>query len=199
MRNNFLKYIIFWLITFSFSIGTIELFLKVFSPLILTGGYIGNYVYDKDLGVRIKKGYWTNTTDYKQEVNVNNYGTVNFENDFREYKNLIFAIGDSYTQGTGLPSDSSYPFQLSISLNTLSGSYKKDYAVVNLGLSAYGGEQNLITYKKYKENIGTPDFILYFGCNNDYNDDLLFLSKVKHRSLVQNSEYFRKNTKIPRK
>ena len=50
-------------------------------------------------------------------------------------------------KGTGLPSDSSYPFQLSISLNTLNGFYKKDYAVVNLGLSAYGGEQNLLLIK----------------------------------------------------
>jgi len=156
MRNIFFKYIFYWLLTFSFSFGSIEIFLRLFNPLVLTGGYIGNYVYDKELGVRIKKGYWTNTTDYRQEVYVNDIGTVNFEDNFNEYKNLIFALGDSYTQGTGLPSDSSYPFQLSLSLNTINGYYKKDYAFFNLGLSAYGGVQDLMTYQKYKKSLGTP-------------------------------------------
>lgn len=191
MLKKYTYYLLVWIATIIFSTLGVEVFLKVFSPIKLTGGYIGNYEYDKDLGVKIKKGFWTNTTDYKQEVYVNKFGTINFERSFEDYQKKIFALGDSYTQGTGLPADSSYPFKLSMELNVENDIYKKKFAVINLGLSAYGGEQNIIAYKKYKKIFGTPDYVLYLGCGNDFNDDQLFLNGTKHKSLVENSEFYR--------
>jgi hypothetical protein len=52
------------------------------------------------------------TTDHQQEIRTNLLGTVNFEEDFHRYRYRVFALGDFFTQGTGLPSDCSYPFQL---------------------------------------------------------------------------------------
>jgi len=55
------------------------------------------------------------TTDYQQEILTNPLGTTNFQKDFKDYQTLIFALGDSYTHGTGLQVDCSYPFQLETS------------------------------------------------------------------------------------
>lgn len=167
-----------------------ELFLRAFLPLHLTGGYIGNYKYDSELGYVIKSGYSTKVSDYKQEIFVNKIGTVNFQEDFVGYKNLVFTLGDSYTQGTGLPMDSSYPAQLDLMLNLQNSDYQKLYGVVNLGLAAFGGSQNVLAYHRYRQKIGEPKYILYLGCDNDLYDDLLFSDGEKHRNLVDQSPYY---------
>lgn len=168
----------------------LEMILHFIFPLNLAGGYIGRYKYDDQLGYVIKEGYWTKTSDYKQEVMVNGLGTVNFQDNFASYKELVFALGDSYTQGTGLPVDASYPAQLDLMLNIPDGTYKKLYGVVNLGLAAFGGSQNILTYAKYKEKLGAPKYIIYLGCDNDIFDDALFVSGAKHRNLVEGSPHY---------
>jgi lysophospholipase L1-like esterase len=170
------------------SILFLEVVLKTFSPLHLTGGYIGAYEYDQALGVRLKPGrHFLKTTDYQQEVHTNPDGTINFQESFDQYRYRVFALGDSYTQGTGLPSDANYPFQLDMMLNLRDGEYLSRYAVINLGLAAFGGEQAILSLGKFKEIIGEPDYILYMGSSNDYNDDILFKSGYRHRHLVDGS------------
>ncbi len=186
MKKNIIEFFIAILII----LFVCELFLKVFFPLHLTGGYIGNYKYDLELGYVIKGGYTTKISDYKQEIYVNKIGTVNFQDDFVGYKHLIFTLGDSYTQGTGLPIDGSYPAQLDLMLNLQNSDYKKLYGVVNLGLAAFGGSQSVLTYLRYKQKIGEPKYILYLGCDNDFYDDLLFSTGEKHRNLVDQSPYY---------
>ncbi len=188
--NKKIKLLLSWFLTCSAGLVLSEIILNIFMPLNLGGGYIGNYKYDDALGVRLKTGYWNKSKDYKEEVYVNNLGTINFSDNIDEYKNLVFALGDSFTQGTGLPLDSSYPFQLNLKLNLRDNIFYKDFYVLNLGLSAYGGEQNLLAYKIYKEKIGVPKYILYLGSSNDNEDDKRFLEGYRHRHLVSESKYF---------
>ncbi len=114
------------------------------------------------------------TTDYQQELHTNMLRTVNFQEDFSGYQDLIFALGDSYTHGTGLPVDAAYPFQLDLMLNFNNGVYTKRYGVVNLGHDGIGGKQALCILKKYSACLKNPRFILYQGCDNDYIDDFVY-------------------------
>ena len=162
-----------------------ECFLKLYFP-IYTVAPIEAYRYDEEFGVLLKSGiHLFRTTDYQEEIRTNKIGTVNFQESFSEYDQLIFAIGDSYTQGTGVPIDASYPFQLDLMLNTRNKNYVKKYAVVNLGFGAFGGEEAILTLLKYKELIGSPRYILFLGCDNDYEDDLLFKSGYRYNHLVE--------------
>jgi hypothetical protein len=118
-------------------------------------------------------------------------GTINFQENFDDYKYLIFCLGDSYTQGTGLYADASYPFQLDLYLNVDdNGIYSKQYGIVNLGLAAFGGEQNLITFNRYIDLIKKPNIVLYLGSNNDFNDDILFKQGVRHYNIVKGSPHY---------
>jgi hypothetical protein len=184
--------IIFVSITVSLTLLAVEMALRAFAPLLLTGGYIGAYKYDPVLGTRLRENlHWFKTTDYQQEIKTNKFGTANFNEAFDSEKGLIFAVGDSYTQGTGLPADASYPFQLDLLLNqSVDGFYKPVYGIVNLGLSAFGAEQELLSLQIYSEKIGRPRYILYLGCDNDLEDDLRFQSGYRHRHLVEGSPHW---------
>jgi len=167
-----------------------ELMLRLFLPVYFTG-YVGAYQYDAEVGAILKPGgHHLKTTDYQQEIFTNTLGTVNFERDFSGYRRKIFAIGDSFTQGTGLPADASYPFQLNLQLNMREGVYRMEYAVINLGLSAFGSEQATRMLQRYAARIGKPDYILYLGCNNDYMDDIKFRKGLKHRHLIEGNPYW---------
>ena len=100
----------------------------------------------------------------------------------------VFALGDSYTQGTGLSADSSYPFQLDLELNQDdSGLYEPRFAVINLGLAAFGAEQSLLALRRFAETVGRPNACLYLGAENDYGDDLLFRAGYRHAQIVEGS------------
>lgn len=186
--GNFVK-LIFAIL---FALILVELFLRLFMPLHFTA-YTKAYQYDKELGYRAVPGHWLKLTDYQQEFYVNKLGTINFQDDFKDYKHLVFALGDSFTQGTGLPSDANYPFQLDLILNLDSkGKYVKRFGVVNLGLAAFGAEQSLIALRRYIEIIGKPLFVLYLGAENDYSDDLLFRLGSRHRNIVKDNPYYGK-------
>lgn len=162
----------------------VEIFLRLFSPLHLAGN-IKAYQYDQELGYRLKpKLHFFSTTDYQQEFHTNQLGTINFQESFTDYDEIVFALGDSYTQGTGLPGDSSYPFQLDLKLNFHRGEYTKRYAIINLGLAAFGGKQAIAALRIFQNVITSPDYILYLGSNNDYQDDMLFESGYRHQHLV---------------
>lgn len=167
-----------------------EIILRVWFPMYLTG-YIGTYQYDKELGFRLQDNiHMFKTTDHQQEILTNPLGTVNFQKDFSSYPIKVFAVGDSFTQGTGLPADASYPFQLDLLLNMDHERYTNKYAVINLGLAAFGGKQNLITLKRYAQSLGKPNFILYLGSGNDYQDDLLLDSGYSFRHIVWGSPFW---------
>ncbi len=169
----------------------VEVFLRAFLPLHFVGGYVDAYEYDEDLGARLVPGrHHLETSDFLEEVYTNRLGTVNFQDSFQGYGRLVFALGDSFTQGTGVASDASYPFQLDLQLNLRGGRYEKRFAVVNLGLAAFGMKQSLVALRRYREEIGTPDAVLFLGCSNDWSDDRLFDSGHRHRHLVAGSPHF---------
>ena len=163
--------------------------LKIFSPILLTG-YIGNYEYHPVLGATLKEGYWSKTTDYKQEVFVNRLGSVNPQESFGNYKKLAFALGDSYTQGTGSPLSSSYPAYADLLVNTSDGIYSSNLGIVNLGTAANGGLQNIKNYYIFSEKLRKPDFVFYLGCDNDYIDDIRYSSGHRHWQLVDDNPNF---------
>ncbi len=168
------------------SLIAIELVLRIFFPVYQTS-ILEAYQYDSELGTRLRPGiHMFEMTDFQEEVRTNQLGTVNFQENWDSYESIIFTIGDSYTQGTGLPSDMSYPAQLDILLNQdPQGFYIQKYGVVNLGLAAFGGEQSLIALRRWSSTIRRPQFILYLGCDNDYEDDVLFRSGYRHKHIVE--------------
>jgi len=182
-------------VTLVVTLGLVEISLRVFYPVYFTGN-IGAYRYDDKLGVRLKEDiHYFKTTDYQQEVLTNKFGSNNLQNTFAGYKSMIFAVGDSYTQGTGLPIDASYPFQLSMMLNVVDDEYVNNYGVINLGLDGYGTKQVILSLPLLQEKYGKPDYILYFGCANDYLDDIMFEKGYRHKLLVDGSPYWGKMLK----
>ena len=161
-----------------------EIALRAFAPVHLTAP-VRAYEYDQQLAVRLRSSMaFARATDYRHEIITNALGTTDFRKGFEGYDALVFAVGDSYTQGMGVPCDASYPFQLDLMLNVQDGRYRRRYAVVNLGAAGYGSEQALLTLERYCKRIGTPDFVLYLGCDNDAVDDVLFKSGYRHKHLV---------------
>jgi lysophospholipase L1-like esterase len=152
----------------------LEFFLREFAPLYFADNH-GVYQYDKVLQIVPRKDVdLKRIKDYLEEYKTNHLGTTNYQSDFSSYRHLVFALGDSYTEGVGLPPDAAYPFQLDLLLNIDDKKYQTNYAVVNLGLASYGGEQYVQSLKRFIKLIGKPDFILVLGCSNDYGDDLRF-------------------------
>jgi hypothetical protein len=156
----------------------LRLFAKRHYPFI-----VASYEYDPEMAFRLRPGaHLSRTTDHQQESVTNRLGAANFQENFEGYQSLVFAVGDSFTQGTGLPADMSYPSQLDLMLNRdEQGFYVKKVGVVNLGVAGFGGEQALIHLRRWTESLGAPAAILYLGCDNDFMDDLAFKSGDRHR------------------
>lgn len=165
--------------------------LRAAAPIHLTS-IQSAYQYDDELGYRLAPGVQRLLlTDHLQEVHTNRLGTVNYQESFDGYGALAFALGDSFTQGTGLPADASYPLQLDLLLNRDErGLYQKRLGIVNLGLAAFGGRQSLISLERYAEQLGRPRYILYLGSDNDWDDDVLFESGYRHRHIVEGSPVY---------
>ena len=166
---------------------SIEVLLRTFFPLNQSGN-ISNYKYDKDLGIKLKEELNDiKITDHRQEVFTNKYGTLNYEDNFSKYDKLIFTIGDSNTQGVGVPFDSSYPFILYTELNSLDND---NWGVINLALASYGTKQALLIYELSVEKFKKPDFVTYLADKNDYMSDNYFERGDKHKHLVHGSPRF---------
>jgi lysophospholipase L1-like esterase len=186
-----LKQLALLLAALLFALFVAEIALRLFAPLYQANDPAA-YVYDAELGYRLREGYYSlHTTDFQQEIRANKRGYANFQEDFAAYPKLAFAVGDSYTQGTGLPVDAAYPAQLDLILNQgEKGLYAPRYGVANLGVGAYGGEQELLLLQRAAKDLRPPDVILYLGCDNDFEDDQLFRSGYRHRHLVAGSPYW---------
>jgi hypothetical protein len=169
----------------------VELALRQFVPT-YSVAIPWSYEYDDELAFRLKPAaHLFRTTDFQQESVTNRAGTANFQESFDDYPQLVFTVGDSYTQGLGVPADASYPFQLDLLLNRdAAGFYAKRFGVVNLGVSGYGGDENLLTLRRYVSLLRRPpSYILYLGCDNDMGDDVLFRRGLRHRQFLEGSPY----------
>lgn len=172
------------LATIAVSLLVSEALLRTFAPIYLVGR-LDWFQYDEELGIRVKPSlHDLHMSDHQSEIKTNALGTVNFQDDFDDYETVVFTVGDSYTQGSGLPADAAYPFQMDVLLNTRSGEYRNDFAVVNLGVGAYGTDQAILAIKRWSKLVSPPDYILYFGCPNDYIDDVRFERGYRHQHLI---------------
>ncbi|GMR18013.1 MAG: hypothetical protein BMS9Abin33_0413 [Gammaproteobacteria bacterium] len=186
MLKSFLNIFAKNILILVFLLGILEIVLRTFMPM-YTVGIPETYQYDEKTGYRLKGNiHLFRTLDYQAEIFTNSFGTANFADNFDGYKTLIYAVGDSYTEGSGLPSDASYPFQLDLLLN-IEDDYQEKYGVVNLGIGGYSGKQNIIRLRNYVETLGKPDIILYMGSENDQGDDASFDSGMVHNHLVDGS------------
>jgi hypothetical protein len=180
-----LRYFLNFLIPVVLTLLLPEGALRIFMPLHFPDNY-RLYQYDPAAGYRLKSSLHSlRTTDYQEEIITNKNSTVNFQQDFSGYKTLVFASGDSFTDGVGVPADASFPFQLDLLLNVRDDRYHLDYGVVNLGVPGYGPLQEIVRLKEYKEKIGTPRYILFLLCDNDAQDDRNFLSGATHKKLIE--------------
>ncbi|WP_152426689.1 SGNH/GDSL hydrolase family protein [Paramagnetospirillum caucaseum] len=181
------------------SIAVFELILQEFSPT-YPSDVPGMMVFDSELGYRYRpSSHFLRSADYQIEFETNRLGSFNYTDDFTGYRELVFALGDSYTQGTGVPMDASYPAQLDLQLNIGSdGRYRKDIAVVNLGVSSYGTLQELITFRRMLKELGKPSFVLLLGAENDAEDIDELLSGRRARKAVAGSPYWGAFTPVAR-
>lgn len=179
------------LVSIFVALVVVEIALRVFRPS-YNVAIPWSYEYDAELAFRLKPAaHLFRTTDFQQETITNRIGTSNFQESFDDYPQLVFTLGDSFTQGTGVPADASYPFQLDQLLNRdAEGFYAKRFGVVNLGVAGFGGEQSLIALRRYSALIRRPSFILYLGCENDMIDDVMFRSGSRHYQLTEGNPYW---------
>lgn len=185
-----IKSLALFLFVLIFTLTAVELLLRYGSPCYFADDYAA-YRHSPELGYQLKNSLsLRRSTDYQREIYTNKMGTVNFQDDFSNYKTLIFASGDSFTQGVGVPADASYPFQLDLLLNLKGDAYYPNYGVVNLGVAGYGTEQALLQIKRYEKKIGAPNYILFLGNETDYQDDRTFRSGGLHRGMLEgNPDY----------
>jgi lysophospholipase L1-like esterase len=180
-----LKYLLYFLIPVCLALLLTEGILRIWFPLYFPDSY-RVYRYDPATGYRLKSSLHSlRTMDFQEEVVTNGLGTVNFQKDFSGYKNLVFALGDSFVEGIGIPADATFPFQLDLWLNVRDGRYYKDYGVVNLGVSGYGPKQEILQLKEYAQKIGAPRYILVLVSDNDAQDDQDFGSGTIHKKLLE--------------
>ncbi|HEX8161610.1 MAG TPA: SGNH/GDSL hydrolase family protein [Pyrinomonadaceae bacterium] len=173
------------------ALAVVEVALRLFRPS-YSVAIPWSYEYDDELAFRLKPGaHLFRTTDHQQESVTNRAGTSNFQESFEEYPRLVFTVGDSFTQGIGVPADASYPFQLDLFLNRdAEGFYVKRFGVVNLGVAGFGGDENLLALRRHVALLRRPpSYILYLGCDNDMGDDVLFRSGVRHKQFLEGSPY----------
>ncbi len=186
-RKNFLLLALATILCLS----AIEVFLRVYAP-ITPVDVPWMYAYDARTGYRLGANlHIFESVDYQKEIISNALGTADFREDFDSSQPLVFALGDSYTEGSGIPADMAYPFQLDLTLNLDSTlSYRPRFTVVNLGVFSYGCEQSILRLTEYAQKIDTPTIVLYTGYDNDYADDQSFLAGFRHRFVTKGSPYW---------
>jgi lysophospholipase L1-like esterase len=184
------KYLLYFLLVVALTLLLTEGILRLLFPLYYPDDY-RIYRYDPAAGYQLKSSLHSfRTTDYQAEIITNRYGTVNFQPNFKGYKSLVFALGDSFTQGIGVPADASFPFQLDLLLNVRDDRYHMDYGVVNLGVAGYGPQQEIVRLKEYAQKIGIPRYVLLLVCDNDVGDDRDFAAGAIHNKLVEGNPRF---------
>ncbi len=124
-------------------------------------------VYDKDLGWKNdpSSSGWRVTVDYKHWQQVNEHGLrgeyvpAYARDNGPSFRVLV--LGDSFAEGAGVSDDEVFPAVLSKNLNSETGRY--GYDVVNLGVSGYSTDQELLAFEhegvKYSPDLTILAFV----------------------------------------
>lgn len=123
-------------------------------------------------------------SDFDVSVWINSEGLRDYEHKKEKDKNIfrILILGDSFTFGTGVNMEETYPKVLESMLNRHIVNEDKKYEIINAGVPGYGTEQEYL----YLEDLGKhyrPDLVIIGLTNNDINDVMTGIpsgnSKVK--------------------
>ena len=177
-----------------------EGYFAVFNPQIYEeqGGGLHHFQYDELLG-------WANrpnsetifamTGEFETHVNINSKGLRDREYDYDKPEGIkrIVALGDSYTWGFGVEANERFT-------EVLEDELLKNIQVINMGVSGYGNDQELLLLKneglKYH-----PDLVLVAFCGNDPADNCNTHHSFYYKPLFilnENKELVLTNVPVPR-
>ena len=117
--------------------------------------YSTNMGFDKELGWRYKADL--KLEDYFGAGNVMSTNSLGYRNKFdfsKDHKELVYLLGDSYVFGE--ETDDRKIFSYLLNQNS-------DIKYYNLGVSAYGHDQMLLTYKRYSKEYKAKRVLLFFN------------------------------------
>ena len=142
------------------------------------------YRYDNTFSFSLGKNFHgsSKNIDYSVKLFTNELGyrmDREWSNDNLNHKILV--LGDSYTFGTGVEFDETYPTRL-LSKLSYANIIKKD-DLLNTGIPAWGTSQELLMLQKIL-NVNTPRLVILQICENDFDNNVQYgLHKVINDSL----------------
>ncbi len=174
--------------------GTLRLFMPNISPMPVLPLGIGQY--DPDLGWCPKPGAIASSDrfDLTVEYKVNSKGLrgplIPYERTPGTFRILL--LGDSQTYGYGVPIEKHFSHLLP--------GYFKNVEVVNLGVSGYGVDQELLIYRKKGQRF-QPDLVISFVPHYKAHRHMHSRrwSKEKPHFILQDGELIIQNTPVPNK
>jgi len=171
-----------------------EFIVRIFSPQVLNPSL---YIYDQKFAFTLKKDYtgFSRNLDYSINLFTNSNGfrcDKNRKNTISKQKILV--VGDSYSFGTGVEYEESYPEILQSKLHTF-GVFESNN-VLNTGIPAWGTSQELLMTKYLQKRI-SPEIIIWQICENDFDNNIQYgLHTIREDSLIYNSPKPTKRDKI---
>jgi hypothetical protein len=126
------------------------------------------FVYDPDLG-------WRNAPEWSLDepnltITINSHGLRGPERAYAKPAGVrrILILGDSYTFGYGVNDDETYPAYLETKLQA----EQRPFQVINMGVNAYGTDQEYLTLLKEGTKYDPDIVVLAFFTENDFADNL---------------------------
>ncbi|MHC4830049.1 MAG: SGNH/GDSL hydrolase family protein, partial [Planctomycetota bacterium] len=176
MRQRFRAFVKkFLLLAFSILVcfTIVEVFLRAtmkFKPA------TGSYVVDFEVGKRLVPGFEGN--HYGADVKISSLGIRDreFPREVPEGRTRIICLGDSWTFGTGVTDEETWPGQLQARLNEQGF----DVETVNTGVSGYETHQESIVYRRdHAQNLEHDLVVVGVYPVNDVHDKHLRHSRHK--------------------
>ncbi len=145
------------------------------------------YVDDPELGILHEPNlsFPLETSDFSYHYQTDSKGFTNFEDETLYQQADIVTLGDSYTEGVGVPQNLSYPRQLANLLNR---------RILNLGHGSYDSYQYPIVLKRYGLTAKPKTVIVSFWCFNDFQNRYFYWNKankekaVSYRKFIDNGD-----------
>lgn len=150
-------------------------------------------IYDPDLGWRgrpMGKGLYVERADgIRVRFRYNNLG-------YRDEDVLpktpdqrrLMVVGDSFVENLEVPFEESYPALLEANCRRID----PNWDVVTIGSQGYSTAQELLAFRKYRDEVQPDLVLLFFYCGNDFDDnlrpDFAYLDEEQNLQLPENNE-----------
>jgi hypothetical protein len=167
---------------FAVAVSFAEAFLRIWPPSALAYKRVRVSHPTRHHALRPSSRFIDSTPEYFVEVAVNSLGFRDHEipTDWQD-RFRILVLGDSFTEGVGVPMDSCYVKALERRLNRKSPT-RQQYAVLNMGIAGYSP---LLEYLLMKD-VGLslkPDLVLLSYDVTDVREDMLYTEDATFDSL----------------